>query len=84
MCIRDRDIRIGQSASLTITTGTATDVLIAPSSAITTVGDRSTVTRRVGETDETVSVETGLVGACLLYTSPSPRERTRTRMPSSP
>ena len=25
----------------------------------------------------------GLVGACLLYTSPSPRDRTRARMPSS-
>ena len=25
----------------------------------------------------------GLVGPCLLYTSPSPRDRTRSRMPSS-
>ena len=25
----------------------------------------------------------GIVGACLLYTSPSPRDRTRSRMPSS-
>ena len=25
----------------------------------------------------------GLSGACLLYTSPSPRDRTRSRMPSS-
>src|SRR5664280_3453995 len=25
----------------------------------------------------------GLIGACLLYTSPSPRDRTRSRMPSS-
>ena len=24
-----------------------------------------------------------IVGACLLYTSPSPRDRTRSRMPSS-
>ena len=24
-----------------------------------------------------------LVGSCLLYTSPSPRDRTRSRMPSS-
>ena len=29
-------------------------------------------------------IEEGLViGACLLYTSPSPRDRTRSRMPSS-
>ena len=27
--------------------------------------------------------ETGLVKCCLLYTSPSPRDRTRSRMPSS-
>ena len=30
----------------------------------------------------TLSV-TGKVGSCLLYTSPSPRDRTRSRMPSS-
>lgn len=55
-------IRIGQTASLTITTGSAENVLIAPSSAITTVGDRSTVTRRANGTDSTITVETGLVG----------------------
>ena len=56
-------VRIGQSASMTITTGTATDVLIAPTSAITTVGTRSTVTKRVNGVDTPVAVETGLVGA---------------------
>ena len=38
------------------------------------------------ETDgETVCVRTGadLLTVCLLYTSPSPRDRTRSRMPSS-
>ena len=55
-------VRIGQSASLTITTGSAENVLIAPTSAITTVGDRSTVTRRVDGVDSTVAVETGLAG----------------------
>jgi len=29
------------------------------------------------------SASTALNGACLLYTSPSPRDRTRSRMPSS-
>ena len=29
------------------------------------------------------TTEDGLVYACLLYTSPSPRDRTRSRMPSS-
>ena len=27
--------------------------------------------------------ETGLIGSCLLYTSPSPRDPTKSRMPSS-
>ena len=57
-----RSIRIGQSASLTITTGSVENVLIVPSSAITTVGTRSTVTRRVNGVDTTVDVGTGLVG----------------------
>ena len=28
-------------------------------------------------------LETNILGTCLLYTSPSPRDRTRSRMPSS-
>ena len=28
-------------------------------------------------------IDVGLIGDCLLYTSPSPRDRTRSRMPSS-
>ena len=31
----------------------------------------------------TAFVEYRLLGDCLLYTSPSPRDRTRSRMPSS-
>ena len=34
-------------------------------------------------TRENRSKGMGLIGACLLYTSPSPRDRTRSRMPSS-
>ena len=30
-----------------------------------------------------IAVGVGLVVSCLLYTSPSPRDRTRSRMPSS-
>jgi hypothetical protein len=30
-----------------------------------------------------VRIDTGLLWSCLLYTSPSPRDRTRSRMPSS-
>ena len=33
--------------------------------------------------DEISDVETGAFLSCLLYTSPSPRDRTRSRMPSS-
>ena len=39
-----------------------------------------------GFTQSIISDETDLdiyVGTCLLYTSPSPRDRTRSRMPSS-
>ena len=52
----------------------------------------STLTRRkiniesltVSETVETgISRFTIVVNTCLLYTSPSPRDRTRSRMPSS-
>lgn len=56
-------IRIGQSASLTITTATKANVLTVPTSAITTVGTRSTVTRRAGGQDTVVPIQTGLVGA---------------------
>ena len=38
--------------------------------------DRLTVSKRVKQFEETVN-------SCLLYTSPSPRDRTRSRMPSS-
>ena len=33
--------------------------------------------------DLRVSFESGLVGTCLLYTSPSPRDKRQSRMPSS-
>ena len=35
------------------------------------------------ETFETKHETTKVIGSCLLYTSPSPRDRTRSRMPSS-
>ena len=33
--------------------------------------------------DETIEQYNAIIEACLLYTSPSPRDRTRSRMPSS-
>ncbi len=59
----DASIRLGQTADVTITTGSHAGVLYVPTSAITTSGATSSVTRRVGETDQTVQVQTGLVGA---------------------
>ena len=32
---------------------------------------------------KSINGEPGEIGVCLLYTSPSPRDRTRSRMPSS-
>ena len=37
----------------------------------------------VGAIDAVVVHAAGRIGGCLLYTSPSPRDRTRSRMPSS-
>lgn len=56
------NIRIGQTASITITTGKREGVLSVPTSALTKVGDRYTVLRRTGSTESTVEVQTGLVG----------------------
>eukprot|EP00657_Telonema_sp_P-1_P011686 TRINITY_DN706_c0_g1_i17.p1 TRINITY_DN706_c0_g1~~TRINITY_DN706_c0_g1_i17.p1 ORF type:complete len:507 (+),score=102.81 TRINITY_DN706_c0_g1_i17:317-1837(+) len=48
-------------------------------------GVRSTLSRVVQGTHERRfhSAECAILAACLLYTSPSPRDRTRSRMPSS-
>jgi multidrug efflux pump subunit AcrA (membrane-fusion protein) len=55
--------RLGASVSVTITTGSAEDVLLLPTSAITTTGTRSTVTLvKNGVTTPTV-IETGLEGS---------------------
>ena len=55
----------------------------------TLVGYRTELERPRGEAAETFDFEGEIVavigkpGSCLLYTSPSPRDRTRSRMPSS-
>ncbi len=61
--VGDSSIRLGQTADVTITTGSHAGVLYVPTSAITTSGGASSVTRRVGDTDAIVQVQTGLVGA---------------------
>ena len=39
--------------------------------------------RQEGEVQELASIKVDVEYICLLYTSPSPRDRTRSRMPSS-
>jgi HlyD family secretion protein len=55
-------VGVGNTASLSITTGTKSGVLVAPTSAITSTGNRHTVVVRRGEQDVTVPVEIGIVG----------------------
>jgi HlyD family secretion protein len=55
-------LRIGQSASIRIVAETKASVLRAASNAVTTLGNRSTVTVRRNGKDQVVSVQTGLVG----------------------
>jgi hypothetical protein len=55
-------VGVGATASLSITAGTATDVLVAPTSAITTLGTRHTATVRRNGVDSVVPVEIGLTG----------------------
>ena len=64
-----------------------------PRSLIAAVGQKAESLQQAGRTDELVGIppKTGAGGGaagaqdalCLLYTSPSPRDRTRHRMPSS-
>lgn len=55
-------LRVGQTATVTVTTGTRQDALSIPTSALTKAGDRYTVLRRANGADSTVEVQTGLVG----------------------
>ena len=55
-------LKIGQTASISIITATKSGVLVAQSSAITTVGGTSTVTVRKDGKDTVQTVTTGIVG----------------------
>ncbi|HEX2806953.1 MAG TPA: HlyD family efflux transporter periplasmic adaptor subunit, partial [Kineosporiaceae bacterium] len=55
-------VKVGATASISITTGSAADVLVAPSSAVTTLGTRHTVTVRRNGVNTVVPVEIGLIG----------------------
>jgi multidrug efflux pump subunit AcrA (membrane-fusion protein) len=56
------DVGVGATAELSVTTGTANDVLVAPTQAVTSNGDRHTVTVRRGGTDVVVPVDVGVSG----------------------
>lgn len=55
-------VRLGQSASVTVTTDSATGVLVVPSTAVTTSGDRSTVTVLADGQQSRQTVTLGVVG----------------------
>jgi multidrug efflux pump subunit AcrA (membrane-fusion protein) len=55
-------LKLGQTASVSITTGTKSDVLSVPTSAVTTVGTRHSITVRKNGKDSVVQIQTGLTG----------------------
>lgn len=57
-----RQVRLGQTTSVSIVTGVARQVLTVPSNAVTTVGRTSTVTVRTNGVNSTQTVVIGLVG----------------------
>ncbi len=55
-------VKLGASVSVSLTTGTAENALVVPTSAVTTLGNRHTVTVVENGVERTVPVETGLEG----------------------
>lgn len=55
-------VRLGASVSVSITTGSAEDALIVPTSAVTTIGNRSTVTVLDDGAEKSVTVQVGIEG----------------------
>ncbi|WP_088283867.1 efflux RND transporter periplasmic adaptor subunit [Kineosporia sp. A_224] len=55
-------VRLGASVSVSITTGSAEDAIVVPASAVTTTGNRSTVTVLDNGTEKRVAVEVGIEG----------------------
>ena len=83
MCIRDRnysnDLNVNQETPPTILIHSNNDVGTPPENSISYYS-----ALRKNNIPASLHVwEDGGHGYCLLYTSPSPRDRTRSRMPSS-
>jgi hypothetical protein len=55
-------VRLGASATVSITTGQADSTLVVTSSAVTTIGQRHTVTVLRGGQQSVIPVQVGLVG----------------------
>ena len=62
---------------------TITDALLKKGIDINKVGISDDLLKYVNKADIEKAVDDALYFTCLLYTSPSPRDRTRSRMPSS-
>ena len=59
------------------------DVLLQPQASDILPADAVLKTRLTKKIDINVPLISAAMDTCLLYTSPSPRDRTRSRMPSS-
>lgn len=57
-----KGVKAGMTANISVTTSEAKDVLVVPSTAITTLGGSSTVTVKTGEQETVVQVTTGVKG----------------------
>ena len=75
MCIRD-----------SLNTKRGTDGLVSPEDTVTyekMEADVVALGKEIDRLEKQESLDRELSKPCLLYTSPSPRDRTRSRMPSS-
>ena len=66
-----------KNAKIQLTTSQKTSVILK------TVASDIATTSELGRGKRRAAHLLGMYGTCLLYTSPSPRDRTRSRMPSS-
>ena len=77
------NVRLGASASVSITTGSKDNVLEVPSAAITTLGQIHTVSVQHGTTYTTTPVQIGLVGTSTTEITSGVSEGDVLRLPTS-
>ena len=61
----------------------ATSLRFAGFEVVTAGNGREAIEKAENEQPDLIVLDVMMPGICLLYTSPSPRDRTRSRMPSS-